>query len=169
MKWLQHRVAVLPLAFVLSLYAAPAADTNAFPRLGSVVGLKFTSVDGREVDVRRWEGKVILVDFWATWCGPCLQTLPTIQGLYEKFHTNGFEVVGISFDKSKSALNSFTRKHGIPWPQYFDGLGEDNALAARLGVEGVPALWLIDRKGRLREMSGGENLGKKVERLMREK
>ena len=77
---------------------------------GMPITLKFTAVDGREVDLSKMVGKVVLVDFWATWCGPCVAELPNVLKAYEKLHDKGFEIVGISFDEDKAKLESMTRK-----------------------------------------------------------
>jgi thiol-disulfide isomerase/thioredoxin len=159
-----QRISVI--SALLCFVTAPAA---APPQTGKPVKLKFTAVDGRDVDLSKLRGKVVLIDFWATWCGPCVKALPTVKGLYQKHHTNGFEIIGISLDNSQGALRSFIRKHEIAWPQYFDGLGTDNKVAARFGVEEIPVMWLIDRKGNLREVEAHIGLQEKVEKLMAEK
>jgi thiol-disulfide isomerase/thioredoxin len=114
------------------------------------IDLQFSAVDGRLVDTAKLRGKVVLVDFWATWCGPCIAALPTLEDLYQRYHALGLEVIGVSLDGDRATLETFLKTHPHPWPQYFvPGATEmnENPLAQRFGVHGVPAFILIDKKG----------------------
>jgi len=92
---------------------------------------------------------VVLVDFWATWCGPCVGELPNVLAAYKKYHDKGFEIVGISLDEDQGKLEGFTAAKGMTWRQYFDGTGWDNKLAKRYGVTAIPATYLLDRDGKI--------------------
>ena len=121
---------------------------------GLVVGAKFPDfeeqdLDGKPLSVAGYKGKVVLVDFWATWCGPCVRELPNVLATYEKFHAKGFEIIGISLDSDKSKLTAFTEKQKMTWRQYFDGKGWGNKLAGRYGVNSIPATYLLDVQGNI--------------------
>ncbi len=111
-------------------------------------------------------GKVVLIDCWATWCPPCLREMPRVKAAYDRFHSKGFEVVGISSDDDREALEKFVKENRIPWPQYFDGKGELNAFALKFDVGGIPTIWLLDRKGVLRDLNAVNNLAGKIEMLL---
>ena len=136
--------------------------------VGKPIQLKFAAVDGRNVDVSKLAGKVVLVDFWATWCGPCVAELPHVKEAYEKLHGKGFEVVGISLDQKKDALQKFVSSQKMEWPQYFDGFGWTNKLAKEFSIESIPAMWLIDKKGVLRDVNARNGLSGKIEKLLAE-
>jgi thiol-disulfide isomerase/thioredoxin len=130
--------------------------------------LKFTAVDGKEVDLKKLRGKVVLVDFWATWCGPCREEAPNVVNTYKKHHDKGFEIVGISLDRDKDRLLAYTREQEMTWPQYFDGRVWDNEISARFGITGIPTMWLVDKKGYVRTMEARANLEAQVAKLLAE-
>jgi peroxiredoxin len=124
---------------------------NRLDMRGKPMDLKFTAVDGRTVDLKEMQGKVVLVDFWATRCGPCVKELPLVKAAWDKFHDQGFEIIGISCDTDKTELEEYTKVHGIPWPQYFDGKQQnDNKFTVNFGIDGIPHMFLVDRHGLLR-------------------
>lgn len=135
---------------------------------GKPLDIKFTALDGREVDLNQIRGKVVLVDFWATWCGPCVGELPHIKEAYQKFHAQGFEVVGISFDSDKKTLERFVQSKDLPWPQFFDGQGWKNQFGVQYCIHSIPEMWLVDKKGNLRETNARESLQAKVAKLLAE-
>ena len=138
---------------------------------GKPLDIKFTALDGTQVDLSQMKGKVVLVDFWATWW-PCVGEIPHIKEAYEQFHSKGFEVIGISFDSSwdsgKEALQRFVQKNKMPWPQYFDGQVWKNKFGIQYGIAGIPTMWLVDKKGNLRESNARDDLKGKVEKLLME-
>jgi len=121
---------------------------------------KETDLTGNPLSVGQYRGKVVLLDFWATWCGPCRAELPSVIAAYKKYHDQGFEVIGISLDSDRDKLTAFLkRQDGMLWPQYFDGTGWENKLAAKYGVEAIPFTLLIGPDGKIIAKSvPGENL-----------
>jgi thiol-disulfide isomerase/thioredoxin len=137
-------------------------------RVGKPLNIKFQAVDGRAVDVANLKGKVVLVDFWATWCGPCMAELPNLKATYEKLHEKGFEIVGISFDRDVNKLKQVVAQEKMTWPQYFDAEKEGNKYGEEFGITGIPTMWLVDKKGVLRELNARDQLETKVEKLLAE-
>jgi len=147
---------------------AAAAMQKQLERVGNPLALKFAAVDGREVDLEKMRGKVVLVDFWATWCEPCVDMLPTVKGAYDKFHAKGLEIAGIDLDEEKDSLTNFVAEQKVEWPEYFDGKKWDSKYAVEFGVKDLPALWLVDKKGVLRYINADFDFDKKIERLLGE-
>ena len=119
-----------------------------------VEGSKFPDFDekdvaGKPISVSNYKGKVVLVDFWATWCGPCRAELPNVLKTYENYHSKGFEIIGVSLDQSEEKLTGFTKDKNMTWQQFFDGKGWANKLAAKYGIQSIPATYLLDREGKI--------------------
>ncbi|MEA3187308.1 MAG: hypothetical protein QOD99_1138 [Chthoniobacter sp.] len=120
-------------------------------------------LDGKPLSVSRLKGKLVMIDFWATWCGPCVQELPNVLKTFGKYHDKGFEIIGVSLDQDQEKLTSFLKEKKMTWPQYFDGKGWGNKLAAKYGINSIPATYLLGRDGKIIGKGlRGEALGKAV-------
>ena len=139
-----HKLILAALLLGFTCLGAARADTADLSR---PLDLKFTAIDGREVDLAKLRGKVVLIDFWATWCPPCRHIAPDIVGLYQKYHSQGLEVIGISVDSDKQGLLDMVKKEGLVWPQYCDFKGADNEVAAKFGIEQFPTVFLVNKQG----------------------
>ena len=119
------------------------------PGVGDEMKIAFTDLNGKEIDLEKMKDKVILVDFWATWCGPCIAEMPNVTAAYETYKDKGFEVVGISLDEDKAAVVKFIADNKMPWHQFVDGKGWENELAQRFGIRSIPATFLVGKGGRI--------------------
>ena len=119
------------------------------PNVGDTMEIAFTDTDGKEFDLAEMKNKVVLVDFWATWCGPCVAELPHVIETYNKYKDKGFGVVGISLDDNIDTLKTFTQQNKMTWPQYFDGKVWENDIARRFGIKGIPATFLVGKDGKI--------------------
>lgn len=136
------------------------------PALIENIEFKAKSLSGAEVDLAKLRGKVVIIDFWGTWCGPCLAELPKIKKLYEEFHQEGLEVIGVAQDP-EDTLTKFFEKKPLPWENIVDGESE---LAQKYNVPGFPTTLLIDREGKhIFSSFGGPELEKEVRKLFEKK
>jgi len=140
---------------------------------GNPMELSGTLLDGKPFDPKSLVGKVVLVDFWATWCGPCVAELPNVLEQYEKYHKDGFEVVGISLDQDREALEKFVVDQKLPWPILFEeskGDGWQHPLATYYGISGIPTVILIGRDGKVITLNArGEKLGEQLDAIFAKK
>ena len=137
---------------------------------GNPMEISGTLLDGQAFDPATLAGKVVLVDFWATWCGPCVAEIPNMLAEYEKYHDKGFEIVGISLDQDRAALEAFVAERKIPWPVLHEGdAGGGNPLAEFYGISGIPQFVLIGRDGNVITLDvRGEKLGQRLAELFKD-
>jgi thiol-disulfide isomerase/thioredoxin len=121
--------------------------------VGKPFDLEFTEArSGSEISIKGLKGKVVIIDFWATWCGPCVAEMPALKKLYAEYKDKGVEFIGVSLDNKEGgleALKAFVTKEGISWPQYFQGDGWESKFSASWGINGIPAVFVVDQEGKL--------------------
>ena len=164
-------------AMTRELIASPAPDSikesagnllKMIERAGKPVSIQFTDLNGNDVSLAKLRGKVVLVDFWATWCTLCMEEMPKVVQVYQDLRARGFEVVGLNFDSDKAVVGKALAREKMNWPQYFDGNGWENKFAKEFDIVALPVMWLIDKQGVLREVNARRDLRRKVERLLAE-
>ncbi len=137
--------------------------------LGSKMDVFGPMLDGNEFKWEDYRGKVVLIDFWATWCGPCIAELPNLKDNYKTYHSRGFDVVGVSLDNDRAKLDQFIEKHEIPWTNIYDAdsNGWENPLAQYYGISGIPTAILVDKEGKVVSLNArGEMLGELLDELI---
>lgn len=140
-------------------------------KLADIVGKPFelsgVTALGTEFDWSVYRSKVVLVAFWATWCGPCREAMPEVKGLYEQFADRGFDVVAVSLDRSQEALAKYLEEHAIPWTNLTGEEARD--IATKRGVRSIPSLILVDREGTVVTVNNKvDDLTPEIEKLLQD-
>ena len=141
--------------------------------LGTTIGSKapeivLPSPDGKEIALSSLRGKVVLIDFWASWCGPCRKEMPNVVRAYAKYKSKGFEIYGVSLDKEKGNWVEAIKEEGITWPQVSDLLYWQSSVISLYAIEGIPYTVLLDREGTIIAKNlRGEELDEKLAEVLK--
>ena len=138
--------------------------------IGKPFVLDGSTVTGRRLDWKKYRGKIVLIDFFATWCGPYRQEIPNIMKCYKAYRKRGFDVVGISIDRDRKVIEDFVEKEKCPWTILLDrneARGTDKSMATYYGIFWIPQMILVGKDGKVLALNvRGEQLGRKLEELL---
>jgi thiol-disulfide isomerase/thioredoxin len=153
----------------------PAASHRNGERLAAelAAATALVQLDATDLSGERWtagdlQGRVMLIDFWATWCAPCLAELPRLKGLRERYGRNEFEILGVSLDaSSRLTLVSWLNRNRIDWPQVHERAGYAGRVPRQFGIDRLPRTFLLDRHGRVAALDlRGDRLAEAVHMLV---
>jgi tetratricopeptide (TPR) repeat protein len=169
----QEGVAVLKKFLELDPNAGEASQARAVIGNSKLVDAKIApgfvvkSSTGEELALEKLRGKVVLLDFWASWCIPCRIDMPEVRKIWKKYSGDRFTIVGINLDSNRPAFDEYVKAEAVTWPQYFDGQGWGNEIARKYGVYAIPHTVLIDHEGVIRAIAlRGEELDAKIGELL---
>ncbi len=143
--------------------------------IGQPFELEFNdAIKGSTISMADLKGKVVVIDFWATWCGPCIAEMPHMKKLYAKYRNQGVEFIGVSLDVPKEQgglekLKTYVAKNGIEWPQYYQGNGWDSEFSKSWGINAIPSMFVVDPDGKLYSVEARGHLETIIPNLLKKR
>jgi thiol-disulfide isomerase/thioredoxin len=132
--------------------------------LGKPIELEGKLLDGKPLDMSKFKGKVVLIDFWTTWCGWCVREIPNMKKNYKAYHDKGFDIIGVSGDDNRKVIEDFVKEKKIPWNIVY-GENKPSPSIEYYGIMGYPTMFLVDRDGKVVSLNArGEELDKLLEK-----
>ena len=124
------------------------------------------------MSIKALKGKVVVIDFWATWCGPCIAEMPKMKELYAKYKDKGVEFIGVSLDQPKEKggldkLKEYVKKNDIQWPQYYQGNFWQSAFSSSWGINSIPTMFIVDAEGKLASVHARGRLDELIPDLLK--
>jgi thiol-disulfide isomerase/thioredoxin len=141
--------------------------------IGKPFELSFTdAISGKKISVADLKGKVLVIDFWATWCGPCVAEMPEMKKLYAEYKSKGVEFIGVSLDAPKSEggldkLKDFVKENAVTWPQYYQGNGWESTFSKSWGIKSIPTMFVVDAEGNLYNTAARGKLDEILPKLLK--
>lgn len=152
---------------VLGIALKEKVDAMSNVNVGGIApNIELPTPDGGTLSLYSLRGHIVLLDFWASWCGPCLREAPNVKKIYEKYHEKGLEVLGVSLDEKEDAWKNAIAKHGLNWKHVSSLKGWECPSAKLYNVTGIPRMYIIDQEGRIIAQDlRGEELAQKIASL----
>jgi thiol-disulfide isomerase/thioredoxin len=158
---MKHRIAAIltPLAATL-LLTLPASGAG--PASGPAPQFTLDARGGSKISLTQYKGQVVMLNFWASWCGPCRQEMPLLENIYKKYNKMGFTLIGVNVEPDSKAAEGFLKATPVSFPVIYD---KDSTVSKAYDVSGMPSTVIIDRKGNIRVLHRGYKPGDENEYL----
>jgi thiol-disulfide isomerase/thioredoxin len=153
---MKNRIAAVAAALLISL------PVLAGPSAGPAPGFTLASRAGQDVSLSQYKGDVVMINFWASWCGPCRQEMPLLESIYKKYNKMGFVLLGVNVEPNSQAANDWLKATPVSFPILYD---KDSKVSKLYDVAGMPSTVIIDRNGNLRVLHRGYKPGDENEYL----
>jgi len=153
---MKNRIAAIAAALALSLPALAGSEGGPAP------AFSLASRAGSQVSLAQYKGQVVMINFWASWCGPCRQEMPLLESIYKKYSKMGFTLIGVNVEPDSNAANEWLKSTPVSFPILYD---KDSKVSKLYDVEGMPSTVIIDRTGKLRKLHRGYKPGDENEYL----
>lgn len=155
-------ILLVALMLYLTLFTSPEHTTSGLSKGKPAPDFTLRTLDGKKVSLSELKGKVVLVNFWATWCPPCREEMPLFEKVYKKYKDKGFEILAVSTDSSVEPVKKFVEEFNVSFPVLLD----DGKVSSLYSIQGLPTSFLIDREGKVVKVRLGKY--KEIERDLKE-